>query len=778
MTIVLARDIWSGGDDADIAGRIPDGGSTFALAVGVWRNLVSGFVANIVSGVLVDDAEGFWYVVACDDIPGIGDNHGSRIIAQFLSHPSMDGGGPFDTHALGLAVRYQGDEDVYDGYEFNLDDLGNWWLYLVHGGSYTTLVSGTLSDVCPTLTDIDLYMCAVGPVIKVYKDGVLVVCYVDGTVPAGGSPGITCKDGGLADAGAIVSRFDATTGCPETLAAITGHIVPNRNLAWRENVTSSKAMKNLAFRDGAASGNKIWGYKNNAWRLVSQSDGTPTDDSCGVMPGYPIYGLVQPEYSDYVYGPDGAGAAAIQFDILAHMFTPIGALAPGGIMCCLDMDQYYDGGGATYSPGYYGMYTPGLGGVNKLSGSLFHTVSLISTPSDVYGVTAPRRWWKLMGPVTIDLSCLLTIDEHYLLWQDAAMAGTSETLDVGPGFAGQFGALTADGGSWAYRLNMHTCAHTGGLPTTGVDFAKPATPASSAGAGFNGFPGQLPRTGMSAGSGGTAVANAKYIANLMQSRFFNDGGATHWRYRYGVIYSVPGSCGIALLNWVDGIETTYDLNPCVPVSGDVDGSSLSLTVPEAWIGQHEIYATAKDSGDIYVLDPDALVTLRTISTDMIHGRGMCYDIMAPEDYVYACGGDRVVKINRKTDAIVWTTVVGSGCHSLFFYHDYATSTDKLFVSDESLGQVHVLNAASGAVLHHIAVGSEPHDMARAMEGPYENKMYVCNTGDNTLTVFDPDTYAVERTLTTYAGPWGIVWDRIRQVMWVSHITDQVITAVV
>ncbi|HEU4630064.1 MAG TPA: hypothetical protein VFS08_09955, partial [Gemmatimonadaceae bacterium] len=644
---VLARDTFTGGDTANLEGRTPDGGSpsTPGLAVGTWRQRWPWGSLAISGGLLVEGEDGTQSAYALEGVPGldaVAGDHGVRVVGRF---PRAD----VSYDEIIAILRAHGTlADGRSGYEFGVYSDGSWELYRIVAGDWQFVLWGWL-DAVPTAfapgATVEIVGCARGPVLRWWVNGTLALCLVDGQL-TGGAPGVGVFDGSDSARGVEVTLVEATTGCADDVGGTDQAGVTAESRLTMRDACQVDVWARLAPRRVRG----LWRMVNGAFRPVTAptSCGGTGPGDCGHLPGAPLYSLVLPPYTDYAYAPDGADAAAVQTTLPPindpPPDTPAGtqvtraALYPGARMAAADMDTY----AGNYLAGNYGMYTPGRlagtdglapYGVNKLHDTRFATVEGIPTPAAVYGVTAPPRWWTVAHG-TVDLGCLGTLDDVHLIWRDPAMTGATQTLEHAAPHVWVGGAAGVGPGGvpiWAYRIQEQPCSGSGSLPTTGVDFRPPATPDAAAPSGPNGHPGQLPRTGMSGGAGGTVVPDAKYLANVLQIRTVDEatgpGGALerHVRYRYGVIYSVPEGCGVERLDWTDYIERTFDLTDCVPATGDTDASTLTVADVDYWQGQHEIYATAAESGDVYVLDPDTRTHLRTIATTLPYGRGLAYN---------------------------------------------------------------------------------------------------------------------------------------------------------
>lgn len=752
--VVLAVDVFHGEDTDDITGRIPDGGdepTSAPFAIGLWnRNpALNGTTTVGIRGnkaVALNGTDGFWGTYSLHGITGLNADQAARLTGKFNSL-----GVNASSQMLAVGVRY--DPTRESAYELDLYGDGNWYLFYAEEGSYSTLISGTLDTPPVEGEEHVISICAQGPILRVFHNDVRLGCAVDGRGTAG-DPGLALVDLLGDGTGVEVTHFEVSAGCPGEGGPL-GSLEGFKNLLPRDS-TAPQVQKNLAPREVRGA----WTMLNQVWRpMFDSTGGEPAGGDCGrKTAGGPVYSLVMPTFSSRILGPDGAANAAIDFDLIADTRTPREAAFPGGIMAALSPDSSL-------------MYVPGrLGaGLNRFDLGA-NLVDGFALPVNPYGVAAPAPWYALVhGDATLGAG-MDPFSTATFFWRDPTMTGSPQSLTQDYwNIRGGGGGIPPIAGHPTWFFDYQSTCPSSPVPLAGTSFTVPTSgdPADPAPVGFNGYPGQLPRDSF---TGGNVIPGAVYLANYLSIHLVTIGASTQVHIRYGVLYSTP-SGGIQRKDWLN--QFIFPNDPC---PGYDTGLLPTGTVAVAGVDYHarmpSLYVSAQDTGALYALDELVGNVAAVWDTGLTRARGVASDAEA-NPYVVGVGLSglqtvgRVVHLAREDGAILWSTDVGTDPHSVL----YVAGT--LYVSDVAEGKVYALNGATGAVLGAATVGFQPHDLALNGAG----ELYVTNTGSASVSVIKPDDLRVDRTLYVRTQPWGLVWDEDRQVMWVSHIGSNDLTAI-
>lgn len=783
MTAVL--ELFSGANTSDIAGRIPDGGGSLALQHGVWANRTPDFDAVAITGnKAVQSFANSWSGGFVDTIPGWVANGFASVRGRFTTaNANMQ---------FGVSMRW-----AASGYTGMLMTMyGDGYIVLevdIDPGFPSPYLIGSWDTGAPSLnTDYVLGLCADGVVIRLFKNNALVGCTADARILGAGSPGLFLGGGGGAPGDVSIDRFEAGPGCGSAIPVDPGGGASV--LSVRSNLVFRPALKlyvrkNLAWRDITT----VSQQKHKGWRPLSSiggsfGDGDPSD-ACGAPRlGHPIYSLfgnhqetIYYKNDSYfaIYGPDKAArAASVIRSMPAAELASAAAIYNGGIMC------------AAYSPHpiYYSvLLVPGtLGsGVNivhlpddsyETTGGAIHTpidplnptwvnapaptVTGFATPSAPYGIAVGTRWRKLITGTVYLSPCIQLGDWALYYWRQTSAEGPPTQVI----FNHQFWRLTGDSGgtstpTWWY---LHYGSFCDPSPSNGAS----ATFASDNSGPYPKAPGGIP----------DPIGVRTYVCNYLGIRRSFYGGHGHVAIRYGVVYSDDNGCGLVAQDWLNntisdiqdcGVNTTTDDNPT---------PSTSFANINYWEDQQRIWVTQAGGGALwgyrigYTLD-------QTWATGLSGGRGVCTDNQG-NPFVVGLGG--VVKLDREDGTIIWSQSE-TNCHMIKWFSDGGVITPGsgyVLVTDVANGRVVKFNAITGAFMAATTVGSSPHDFIIV-----RGKIWVANTGSDTVSVLNLSSLALERTIPTRAQPWGLCFDGDNQyyggqdVVWVGHISGEKLLAI-
>jgi hypothetical protein len=212
--VSVAVDIFSGGDDADIEARPPDGGSTECLANGAWhdapmlRNSTTPQHFLIESDTLRHNPGSptlNWSHDHLRSIPSLGTDYSVEVTGVWLFDPeALFGDGWFSA-----LVRTQ--DDIFstsgeNGYEFQFFPYGLARLMVYQDGFYTEVWSDTFDPITAG-SPVRIRLCVIGFRLECSINGVLVHTHFDNFWPSG-DPGVCGEDDHFRSTG--VHSFEIT----------------------------------------------------------------------------------------------------------------------------------------------------------------------------------------------------------------------------------------------------------------------------------------------------------------------------------------------------------------------------------------------------------------------------------------------------------------------------------------------------------------------------------------------------------------------------------------
>lgn len=112
-------------------------------------------------------------------------------------------------------------------------------------------------------------------------------------------------------------------------------------------------------------------------------------------------------------------------------------------------------------------------------------------------------------------------------------------------------------------------------------------------------------------------------------------------------------------------------------------------------------------------------------------------------YVTLQGSNALMAIGTRDGKVLWTKPVGSTPAGVMWLNG------RLLVGDMGTDTVSVVNPADGAVERRIVTGRGAHNMFLS---PDRGTLYVCNRVEGSISVLDPNTLTVRRTIRMAGGP--------------------------
>ena len=737
----LVVDNFSGADDADIAGRVPDGGGDGAKAVGVWGANAAWFgygqdaapdntidlVANKLRQLNGDDFYDSVYTVR--SIPGISQDQYAKVTGRFHSLAN-------DSY-FGVALRFH-DTDEVGFYVF----LGGDSVLRFAFSSPTAgfVIHKSQAYAVATETDYTIVAAIIGPVLRVHINDVEARCqpislYYDG------SPGVHLWDGSGTGADISLSHFSAGNGDPyESLGGGAQQFHVRHGGTFK--LVTAAAVRHMGEWKSLV---KQWVRQSGAWHVMADTTGGEPEPTCGEKIAAAFRCLQGT--STTIRGPDGAALAQTRIDVTADTKVESTAVHDGGEM--IIYGSLTTGSTAALNK----MFVPGAtgSGVNVIDKTT-NAVSGWATPATPFGCASRgrrdfKRPYTSLGYDFISGAARTEqpIGERVYFEGAATVSITVDDHTYYNDYGGAGGAMRL---FWDTTCTADIAANPPGTFPQLLATIGPTTVAA--------FPGHTYPT--------TPDANSVYITNYLE--IFGDGTAGSTSFRYGVICSRKAGHTQPMDMIIDATDPGTD---CEVTSDNEDTSFTFFSDVENWEEEAEaLYVGAKNSGTVWALDPSAAgAVLYSFDTGLSETRGMAM-LQNEGDMLVVVGGGLAKCFAVGTNAEVWSTAIGDGP-----YFVYEGPNDKVWISNTDDGTVTVLAAATGAVLATVTVGSQPHQIVRHARA---NLMYVANTGDGTVSLINPTTYAVERTLTVLDDPWGVAYDQTNAVVWVGHATVRALLA--
>ena len=106
---------------------------------------------------------------------------------------------------------------------------------------------------------------------------------------------------------------------------------------------------------------------------------------------------------------------------------------------------------------------------------------------------------------------------------------------------------------------------------------------------------------------------------------------------------------------------------------------------------------------------------------------------------------------------------------------YDSVNERIYVTNSDDSTVSVIDITTNTVIDTITVGIEPFDIAYS---PYNQRMYVTNGGDSTVSVINTTTNTVDPTpITVGSAPYGIAYDLVSDRMYVANSLDETVSMI-
>jgi YVTN family beta-propeller protein len=219
-------------------------------------------------------------------------------------------------------------------------------------------------------------------------------------------------------------------------------------------------------------------------------------------------------------------------------------------------------------------------------------------------------------------------------------------------------------------------------------------------------------------------------------------------YRITPLFTRLFLAGAGVLAFASCDSDKEDANPIYNISKD--GSNV-FVLNEGQYGtpNGEISLFSKTSREVRDLNAFRTVNERDLG-DVVQSMLVVGD----RGYVVLNNSKKVQVLNLKTLEAAGNAIEG------FEQPRYAVSAsmDKVYVTEwvglGQTGRVAVLDTRTNKITKRIAVGRQPEQLLLA-----NGKVYVANSDENTISVINPTTDAVESTLTVQDGPSSMVLDQ-------------------
>ena len=106
---------------------------------------------------------------------------------------------------------------------------------------------------------------------------------------------------------------------------------------------------------------------------------------------------------------------------------------------------------------------------------------------------------------------------------------------------------------------------------------------------------------------------------------------------------------------------------------------------------------------------------------------------------------------------------------------YDSVNEKIYVTNSNDNTVSVIDITTNTVIDTIPIGIEPFDIAYDRDN---QRMYVSNGGDSTVSVINTTTNTVDPTpITVGSAPYGIAYDLVSDRMYVANSLDDTVSVI-
>jgi len=122
------------------------------------------------------------------------------------------------------------------------------------------------------------------------------------------------------------------------------------------------------------------------------------------------------------------------------------------------------------------------------------------------------------------------------------------------------------------------------------------------------------------------------------------------------------------------------------------------------------------------------------------------------------------------NTVIATISVGEGSRSI----EFDSVNNRMYVTNWDDDTVSVINTATNGVIETISVGDAPHGMAFDSAN---NRMYVVNAYDNTISVINTATNAVDATIAAGTNPVDVALDSANDRLYVTNYNQGIITVI-
>jgi hypothetical protein len=389
----LVVDDFSGANDVDIHGRVPDGGGDIGLAVGTWHKntrLSTDFptlTMDIESNILKRKGDSFTeFIESIYLIDGVYFNHSQFAEVTFKQITGSD-----SDNVVGVVLRY--DKVLHEGLILWVSNTLIRLQKVRAAYNYDTIYSASWTPTFDTYRTI--LAVADGPVLRIYVNGVATVACYPFTVGLVGVPGIIMQD---ANNGADihVSHFRAGNGDPYLVDDPTGVInLDARTKAGFLETPELGTMTKAGWLDVA----ELSVMTEEGWQLIHSATGggeSMAGKDCIVKDHALSAFQMVSVFQGFMGAPDGVN----KFVRYTTGFNPSGG----------ESGEYFDevtlqytGGRRVFSASEQGLaspvnrtvWVPGLGGMNKINyttnvGVLSHYAFGLNGGVAVYGNDSER----------------------------------------------------------------------------------------------------------------------------------------------------------------------------------------------------------------------------------------------------------------------------------------------------------------------------------------------------------------------------------------------------
>ena len=219
-------------------------------------------------------------------------------------------------------------------------------------------------------------------------------------------------------------------------------------------------------------------------------------------------------------------------------------------------------------------------------------------------------------------------------------------------------------------------------------------------------------------------------------------------------YTLSGYSFTNATAYIDGVAKSAYVNgnQVYVNTGGLSAAAHAVVVQlnKVYVGSKgDVYVPSNSINSMIVMNKTSNQIMSTIRTSQFaYGQTVSLD----GSRVYVVGGDGkidVIDTATNTRIATWEIPGGSNTNTCTVTPDGT----KLYINDQTTGNVHCINTATGAVIATISCGTAGSAVFGVKVNPAGTKLYVTAQNDNTVRIIDTATNTITKTIGVPAGPF-------------------------